>query len=242
MSADARILIVNADDFGLSVGVNAGIATAHERGVVTSASLMVWGAAVHEAAEWAADHPALSLGLHLDLAEWVYDADDGWRTRYERVPAHSSDAVAEEVRAQVERFELLTGGLPTHLDSHQHVHRSEPAAAIVAALAGELDVPLREHNDAVRYSGAFYGQDGRGYPCREWITADALVSVVRALAPGITELGCHPGLDPGLDSVYRDERAIEVAALCDPVVRAALDAEGVRLSSFHNVAHLEVRP
>jgi hypothetical protein len=61
-------LIVNADDFGLSGGVNAGIMAAHEHGIVTSASLMVrW-----PAARYAAGHPRMSLGLHLDLGEWAF--------------------------------------------------------------------------------------------------------------------------------------------------------------------------
>ena len=67
-----RFLIVNADDFGLSAGVNQGIIEAHERGVVTSASLMVrWPAAV-AAAAYARSHPQLAVGLHVDLGEWAY--------------------------------------------------------------------------------------------------------------------------------------------------------------------------
>ncbi len=67
-----RGLIVNADDYGRSSGINRGVIKAHESGIVTSASLMVrWPAAV-EAAEYCRDRPDLSLGLHVDLAEWVY--------------------------------------------------------------------------------------------------------------------------------------------------------------------------
>ena len=75
-----RQLIVNADDFGLSPGVNRGTVRAHEHGVVTSASLMVRGAAVAEAAAYARANPRLSVGLHLDLWEW--ECRDGeWRMR-----------------------------------------------------------------------------------------------------------------------------------------------------------------
>src|SRR5687767_10207836 len=62
-----RYLIVNADDFGLSPGVNAGIVAAHENGIVTSASLMVRKLAAAEAADYGRRHPKFSVGLHVDL-------------------------------------------------------------------------------------------------------------------------------------------------------------------------------
>jgi len=65
-----RLLIVNADDFGLSDGVNRGIVEAHERGIVTSASLMVWHDAARAAAAYARGRPQLDVGVHLDLGEW----------------------------------------------------------------------------------------------------------------------------------------------------------------------------
>jgi len=58
-----KYLIINADDFGLSEGVNRGILESHTRGVVTSASLMVTGDAVHEAVALARDHPKLGVGF-----------------------------------------------------------------------------------------------------------------------------------------------------------------------------------
>ena len=67
-----RAVIVNADDFGLSAGVNRGIAAAFEGGIVTSASLMVRPDAAAEAASYARLHPVLGVGLHIDLGEWVH--------------------------------------------------------------------------------------------------------------------------------------------------------------------------
>ena len=59
--------------------------------------------------------------------------------------------------------------------------------------------------------------------------------LIAAVPPGITELGCHPGRAADLDTMYRDERAQEVAALCDPRVRATVWRLGVRLCSFYDV-------
>jgi len=218
-----RELIVNADDFGLSVGTNTGIVRSHELGIVTSASLMVHGPAAAEAAAYARMHPHLDLGLHVDLGEWAY-RDGEWITLYERAPA------AVEIEQQLEHFRELTGRDPTHLDSHQHVHREEPVASLMAGHAARLGVPLR--GSPIPYCGDFYGQTGRGEPVPEAIAVDALLRIIERLPGGITELGCHPGLDTALASTYRVERLHEVEALCDPAVRAALAREGIQLRPF----------
>jgi chitin disaccharide deacetylase len=231
--ATTRYLIVNADDFGRSPGINRGITEAHERGIVTSASLMVrW-----PAAEEAAAYDGLDLGLHVDLGEWAY-RNDRWQALYERVPLEAAEAVAAEVAGQLEKFRRLTGREPSHLDSHQHVHRAEPVAAILRSVATELGAPLR-HFSAIRYYGGFYGQSRRGDPCLDPISAESLVEAVRSLSGGITELVCHPGYLDGDVGSYGVEREREVAALCDARVRAALESEAIALCSF---AELGKRP
>lgn len=228
-----RILIVNADDLGLSEGVNEGIVTAHERGVVTSASLMVRRAAAAAAADVAGRHPRLAVGLHLDLGEWVYE-DGRWRVAYERCASQNPAEIERECRAQVAAFRELLDRDPTHLDSHQHVHMSEPVAAVAVALAAELGVPLRDRG--LRYEGGFYGQSGKGEPWPEGVSVERLAQLIEALPTGWTEIGCHPGLAvDGSESSYAAEREQEVAALCDPRTRAAIERAGVELRSFAEV-------
>jgi len=194
-----RFLIVNADDLGLSAGVNAGIVAAHERGIVTSASLMVRAGAAAGAVALSGDHPELAVGLHLDLAEWEYE-DGKWRVNYERCPADDAGAVEAECRDQLGAFRQLTGRDPTHLDSHQHTHMSEPVASVAARLAAELELPLR--GQGIRYEGGFYGQTGKGEPYPAGIEAEHLVELIEALPPGRTELGCHPGVGDDTGSSY----------------------------------------
>lgn len=227
----ARELIVNADDLGLSAGVNRGVAQAHEHGIVTSASLMVRAPHAAEAAAYARAHPQLSVGLHVDLAEWHYTGD-AWIAAYEVVPLDDDAAVGAEVAAQIERFVELTGRAPTHLDSHQHVHREEPARTVVREHGARLGVPVRHFAPGVRYEGGFYGQSGRGEPWPQGIAPDALCALLRALPQGTTELGCHPGLDDDSGSSYSRERSTETATLCDPRVLATVRDEGIALRSF----------
>ena len=156
-----RYLIVNADDFGLSFGVNQGIIEAFEHGIVTSTSLMVNWIGAEEAAAYARKHPNLSLGLHLDLGEWAY-RDGEWVTLYEEVPLDDATVVADEVARQLASFRFFLGKDPTHIDSHQHVHREEPAQSVVTTIARELSIPLRHFNSSVSYCGNFYGQMAEG--------------------------------------------------------------------------------
>jgi predicted glycoside hydrolase/deacetylase ChbG (UPF0249 family) len=227
--AEKRLLIVNADDLGLSEGANAGIAEAHERGIVTSASLMVRQGAASEAASYAGDHPALAVGLHIDLGQWDYESGE-WMVAYQRCAPDDESAVEAECRAQLEACRELLGRDPTHLDSHQHTHMSEPVASVAEALAAELGVPLRAHG--IRYEGGFYGQSGKGEPLPEAITVESLVDLVASLPGGWTELGCHPGLGMHGESSYGPEREREVEALCDPRVREKIESEGIELRSF----------
>jgi predicted glycoside hydrolase/deacetylase ChbG (UPF0249 family) len=227
--SEERFLVVNADDLGLSDAVNEGILAAHEDGIVTSASLMVRQGAAPAAAQRAAEHPDLAIGLHIDLGEWNYEEGD-WTLAYSHCDSDDRDEVEAECRAQLERFRALLGRDPTHLDSHQHVHESEPAKGVAEMLAAELGVPLR--NRAIRYEGGFYGQSGRGEPFPEGITAAALMELIRALPPGWTEIGCHPAAGPVPTSSYNAERQIELATRRDPQVKDLLNVTHVRLCSF----------
>lgn len=229
-----KSLIFNADDFGLSPGVNRGIIRAHEHGVVTSTSLMVRWPAAAEAAAYARGNPRLGVGLHLDLGEWEFH-DRGWRPLYEVVPLDDAAAVADQCRRQLAAFRDLLGRDPDHVNSHQHVHRDGPARLAAESLARDLGVPLRHARSGVAYCGAFYGQTGEGEPYPEGISLSNLLAVVEHLPPGVTELACHPGDDPDLVTMYRTERAAEVAVLCDPAVRKALQATGITLLTFRDV-------
>ncbi len=233
--AAKRYLIVNADDFGQSPDVNRGVIEAHERGIVTSASLMAGWPATAEAAAYSREHPNLSLGLHLYFGEWAY-RDEGWVPVYEVAPTEDVTAVADEVAYQLATFRHLVGRDPTHLDSHQHAHRWEPVRSVLIELARKLAVPLRHCSPAVRYCGDFYGQTGKGLPFPDAISVDGLLKILATLSPGVTELACHPGVGEDLESEYRSERIEEVKVLCDPRVLAAIVAEEIELCPFDGVA------
>lgn len=232
-----RRIVVNADDFGLTGGVNRAIVDAHVHGIVTSTSMMVRAPAAAAAATLSTRHPDLAVGLHVDLGEWAF-RDGEWEALYEVVDTDDTDAVRREIDSQLATFESLLGRPPTHLDSHQHVHRTSPVAEVVAAAGRRLGVPVR-HVGAIAYVGSFYGQLADGSPYHQALEIDALLALLAALPEGTSELGCHPGYLDGLrdsGTMYVEERETELRVLCDQRLVAALDELGIELVSFAQVS------
>lgn len=230
----ARRLIVNADDFGQSAGVNEGIIHCHEHGIVTSASLMVRWPSAAAAAEYARAKRALSVGLHIDLGEWTCRNGE-WVPLYQVVAAGDLAAIQAEIVRQLDAFRRLMHCDPTHIDSHQHVHHWGGVAALVREIADEIGTPVRECSADVQYNGAFYGQGPKGQILAGAISIEHLIRILMTLPEGTTELGCHPGVGREMEGLYVAEREQELQALCDPRVGETLAAEGIELMSFRDI-------
>jgi predicted glycoside hydrolase/deacetylase ChbG (UPF0249 family) len=222
-----KYLIVNADDFGASRGINRGILEAHRCGILTSTSLLVNSPWSEDAIEESRVAPELSVGLHVDLGQDLTESAAG-----------SPRGLREVLREQLSRFEKLAGRPPTHLDSHHNVHRDPQRLPHFLAVATEHGLPLREHS-AVRYFSKFYGQWG-GETHLEQISVESLARMLeREIQEGVTELSCHPGYaDPDYPTGYSAEREVELRTLCDPRVRRALSEQSIRLISYHDLARL----
>jgi hopanoid biosynthesis associated protein HpnK len=149
-------LILNADDFGLTHGVNEGIILAHRDGILTSATLMANGPAFDEAVERARANPKLGVGCHLVLVGGTPVAPcqeiPSLLDRQGRFPASlvafvarlssgrvSSKEIERELRAQIERIRRA-GIEPTHLDTHKHTHAHPQVMEAVGQVAHELGI------------------------------------------------------------------------------------------------------
>jgi hypothetical protein len=160
-----RVLVVNADDFGLTPGVNLGILEGIKKGIVTSASLMVNGPAVTHGLELAREHPEIDLGIHLNATDFspILPADkvsalcNGTGRfrglRYLLAVTFASHRarlqLAAEWREQVS-WALSTGLSPSHVDSHHHVHMAPWLFDVAASLAEEFRLPFVRVSDEVR--------------------------------------------------------------------------------------------
>jgi predicted glycoside hydrolase/deacetylase ChbG (UPF0249 family) len=224
-----KYLIVNGDDFGAGSGINRGILEAHQRGILTSASLMVNSPSVEEAVAFGRAAPQLSVGLHVDL-----------RSQGDLAAADFNQRLRVELRDQVGHFRELMGRLPTHLDSHHNVHCDRKLLPEFLELAREHDLPLRG-SSLVRPWSRFYGQWG-GETHLEQISAENLVRMLATeIEEGVTELICHPGYgDRNYATSYSVERETELRTLCDPLVRRKLAEQSIQLVSYHDLASLLV--
>jgi hopanoid biosynthesis associated protein HpnK len=160
-----KLLVVNADDFGLSPGINAGIIDGFEKGILTSASIMVNSPAFEEAVQLARAHEGLGIGVHLNVLRGkavlppgeilgLVDADG----QFVRSPVSlccgilaqrvDLDYLSREFSAQIER--AFEAGLRlTHLNSEKHVHMYPPIFALVVKLAEKYGIR------AVRWTGQY---------------------------------------------------------------------------------------
>jgi predicted glycoside hydrolase/deacetylase ChbG (UPF0249 family) len=153
-----RTLVVNADDLGLTVGVNNGIFDAHDRGILTSASLMANAPAAANAICRVRSRSSLGVGVHLTLVDGMpmltpnrvptLIRDDGrfhpsWRPFIVAclMGRVSMQDVERELAAQIERV-ASEGIKVTHLDAHKHVHAYPPIFEIVVRLADRFRIPV----------------------------------------------------------------------------------------------------
>jgi predicted glycoside hydrolase/deacetylase ChbG (UPF0249 family) len=242
-----RRLIVNADDFGLTRGVSAGILAAHRHGIVTSTTVLVTAGLDREQLAAARDS-GLGLGLHVNLtlgrpltgARSLVDAA-GRFVRDARQAAARAEVldVEREVAAQLERFEKLFGRAPTHLDTHHHVGLLVPVAGVVLAAARRLGLPVRSQTPAARARARsaglktpdhFFGESGPG---PYWSPARTL-AVLRRLPRGVSEFMAHPGwCDEALAySRYGRQRETELVGLGTAAARGAALGLGITLCHF----------
>jgi predicted glycoside hydrolase/deacetylase ChbG (UPF0249 family) len=153
-----RELIVNADELGLTEGVNHGIVKVHSQGIVTSTTMVANEHAFEHAVELAQTVPSLAIGVHLNITHGspvlpevrVFSLVDEEglfyrRNRFlQRMVAGRIDLVhvEDEFRAQIEKV-LDSGIQPSHLDSHESIHMYPSLFRVTASLAREFRLPVR---------------------------------------------------------------------------------------------------
>lgn len=152
------MLIINADDFGLSSTVNRAILSSVEQGLVNSTSIMANMPGFDEAVRLVRDHDELRgrVGVHLNLTEGkplsqpilgcqlFCGADGSFYFKRERplfrLEKRVKAAAYEELRMQLQRV-VAAGIIPTHLDSHHHIHTEWAVVPLVRRLAKEFRIP-----------------------------------------------------------------------------------------------------
>ncbi len=219
--ADARLLIINADDFGMCNSVNEAIIRVLMEGVVRSTSLMVTCPWALHALRFLTDHPEIPFGVHLSVISDPLDYRWGPLTAREKVPSLVDrtgyfynfaampaflnqvklDQLEVEFRAQIEAV-LAAGLKPTHLDWHAlRIGGRTDIFDLLIRLAKEYKLALRVMGRAV-----IEKLQHQGLPCNDYDFLDSYLldpvkkpahyaQLLHALPFGLSEWAVHPGLD-----------------------------------------------
>lgn len=203
-----KCLIVNADDFGYSPGVNKGIIEAISRGIVTSTSLMVDAVAADEASSLA-KFPEISVGLHFVL--------------------NDLENVQDELERQIEKFVTIVGYRPDHIDTHK-CHPTDPGVKSALAEYSRLNkIPIRGFGVA-KFIDSFFGNHGDGD-----LSVEGLKRAIDQVQNGYNEIMCHVGYADEYiiaNSSYNVMRETELKAICDPSVRQYIKSKEIQLCDW----------
>jgi len=253
-------LIINADDFGYTPGVTAGIIEAHKRGIVTSTTALVVSPYFMEAMDMARLFvPTLAIGLHLTLTlrhakpilpvhEVPSLVDD--KGEFLNVNAIIAGAKVEEIEkeweAQLLKF-FESGERPDHLDSHHNIHGgSEQILAVALKLAKKYNLPLRNCERQSAQIGLVkkaYGQTRTPDEMKAEFydkntTMEILEQIFQEIAASdkeIFEMNCHPAfIDYQLEewSSYCHQRVNELKILTSEKVKKMLADNGILLANY----------
>lgn len=223
--ANTKLLIIHADDMGLSQSTNAAVINAFESGSVTSGSIMVpcpWSA---EIAAYVKEHPGLDVGIHFTLnAEWKYykfggilpagdipsllDKDGNFFPSLQQFAVSAKpEEVEKELRAQIDRA-IAQGVRPTHLDSHMGSMYVTPAIFRIAIkVAKEYKLPVSLPFNLVKVAAPFLVNeitpDMIGVDNFLMLPGEATggnwnemyAGIVNSLTPGLNEIVVHLSYD-----------------------------------------------
>lgn len=247
-------MILNADDFGLTEGVCAGIVRAIHAGGLTSTTAMACApGSLERVGRWAPQIPG-RIGAHLQLtggkpllpAEQVpslVDENGIFPASRKGLRAPRQSEILAEWLAQIETLRRI-GIHPTHLDSHHHVHSLPEAFEVICEVAARCGVAARPAEPEMAREFR-----ARGVACVDraltgWYQGELTVATLMELlveetrdlsSAAIVEVMCHPGLvddDLWAVSKYVEYRETELATLCDVRLQQALATAGFEISSY----------
>ena len=277
MPAKAAKLVVHADDFGLSERINDGILHGHRHGILTSASIIANGEAFEHAAALARSTPSLDIGVHLTLIEekpllspaelpTLVNADGNFHPHVTHFAGRylsgriNLQEVRKELEAQVQKV-FAAGLVPSHFDSHQHVHVLPGILKIVVELSQKYGVqsirlpreagifgkmrgvPFTRVAQAMVLNAFCQMANGRiqrrtdsfaGFLYGGNLNKQNLLNLLKHLPPqGTCEIMCHPGLE-GSGSRYGHWNyhwPEELNALIDDEIKQFVRNAGIQLVS-----------
>lgn len=247
-------VIFNADDFGLSKGVNLGILEAYQNGPVRSATIMANMPGFDHAVKIAKENPGLGVGVHLTLtsgksAGGVYRTITGASGAFfplleaeKKAKAGEMDMaeIESEYEAQIQKV-LSAGIKPDHFDGHHHTQLLPGIITVYLKLAKKYGVKVRLYDQSV-LKGEYAGIQSSGAFSDEFYKEKASVDGVRRICSACKadsiEIMCHPAYaDQALykASSYNVERTLELDVLTSRELADLIRERGLIPSSFKEI-------
>lgn len=246
-------LIVNADDYGLTMGVSKGIIEGIKSGIVTDTTAMANMPAFEEAIEYAFEQGITEMGIHLTLscgkpltnAPSLVDESGNFSKKVYKEGTYNIQEVENEFRAQISKF-LNSGMKLNHIDGHHHIFAIVPASLMIALkLAKEYNIPMRCPFDR---DLPLYKMNDVNCPdhmvmdfYQENVTIDHLESTIlkcKEVGLDVLEVMCHPAhIDDELKSIssYVKERQTELEILTCERVKKFISDNNIEMISFSSL-------
>ena len=233
-------IIFNADDLGLSRGVNAGILHCYKDGVVNSASLMTTTAYFEETVFLIQDNQLENIGLHFTEApsllknhKSIVNADGTFKRDICNIDNVDLKEVYKEVEAQY--FRAIKAGVKiNHLDSHHHIHMSYKLRKVFIEFSKKHNLPLRKIDNAARnplrilefyldtYKASYYTKQFTPEFYEDKVSESSLINILNTYKNENVEIMCHPGYLDSDNGIYNENRLKELTVLCSATLKEIL--------------------
>lgn len=242
-----KYLIINADDFGFSHGINLAVVKGFKAGTITSTTLMVNMPFAEEAGELTKEHD-LSVGIHLNLTAGTnfftentgLFGKEGKVNRLRKATGALTEddmvRIIAEYEKQLEEFNTLVGKMPTHVDHHHNLQRIPGYNEVYAEFLKKHSFPARilasKFDDFVNIPHP--DRLVKNFFIDEDLTLENFTNILGSITPGVTEIITHPSVKTGetLDSYTDIPRSKQLEILLDPVILEKVAENNIELVSF----------
>jgi len=231
----AKYLIINADDFNLTRGVDQAILECHDHGIVSSTTILMTLPMPPSSVKALRSRPFLGKGIHLSLtlgkavnSKTPFTLNRALLSHIRKIPLKIAE---QEYEAQILKFKRLLGDFPTHMDTHHHIHGHPNIFAAISRLSKKYKIPVRE----VRGPHLFEDLD----PKHHW-TRSKFLNCLKKLPFGISEIMVHPGyVDGALRKIssFLTGRDVERRFLRDEKLKGVLDDLNIKLINFSDLTY-----
>lgn len=238
-------ILFNADDFGMSSGINKGILYAYQHGVVNSSSVMVNMPFFEEAVGLIHQHNLERIGLHVNLTEGksvlkthtsLTDTDASFKKNIMTSTRICQNEVYREIEAQYLKAKG-SGITITHIDSHLHLHMEYTFQLPFLKFSKKYGIPLRRINFYFKYINLrllyptslisswksylhepYYSTHFSSAFFGEQVNKQFLFNLLQKNKHKELEIMCHPGYQDPDNGGYNEKREMELQLLCDPEI------------------------